>query len=214
MRETTSRLSGHGAKIGAYIGCGAYLVTHFIPMSGYKHVLDWMHSSAMSALSVTSNKIAGSPENLTGMVIYVLGWGVFAALGAAIGAVFGGRPAIEAAPPARSVESAASTNLPLPERDARTAAVVNADDEVAANTTSRSVETDIPAPVETAKPPRDESAEEGSKQTVLPWAFVAAAAAGTFLAFNWEKVRGRGGFIYLIGAVVLGILSANMLSKK
>ena len=76
------------------------------------------------------------------------------------------------------------------------------------------VQGDVAAPVEPGGPPKDEVSDEGSKQTGLPWGFVAAAAAGTFLVMNLEKVRVNGGSIYVIGAVVLGILSANMLSRK
>ena len=112
MSQQSSSLS-NAAKTGAYVGAAAYLITHLIPMSGYKHVLDWMHSSVMSVLNVTPNKIAGSPANITGAAIYVLGWGVFAALGAAVGAlVVGSRaPASRTAfgPPA---EPAKSMKLP------------------------------------------------------------------------------------------------------
>jgi hypothetical protein len=48
----------------------------------------------------------------------------------------------------------------------------------------------------------------------VPWGFLALAAAGTFLFMNKEKLGSEGGFIYIIGAIVLGVLSANMLARK
>ncbi|MBI3796457.1 MAG: hypothetical protein HY268_05735 [Deltaproteobacteria bacterium] len=91
MSQHSSPRLARAAKTGAYIGAAAYLVTHIIPLIGYKNVLDWMHLSVMAALNITPNKIAGSPENIMGAAIYVLGWGVFAALGAAVGALVGSR---------------------------------------------------------------------------------------------------------------------------
>jgi hypothetical protein len=177
-QQTSSRSSGNAAKTGAYIGAAVYLVTHLIPMSGYKHVLDWMHSSVMSLLNVTPNKIAGSAENLTGAAIYVLGWGVFAALGAAVGAVFGGQP-VEGSERAHSAESA-STNLPRPERDARTASALNADDKVRADAPSSAVKE--PAietePTTSTTVPQPAKEPETPSSTPLGEALGAGAAGG------------------------------------
>jgi len=116
--QASSRSPGNAAKTSPYTGVAVYLVTHFIPMLGHKNVLDWMHSSVMSLLNITPNKIAGSLENLTGGAIYVLGWGVFAALGAAVGAVFASKPVERAGPAAQPAESPLKS-LPRPERHAR-----------------------------------------------------------------------------------------------
>lgn len=179
-QQTRSRSSANAAKTGAYIGAGAYLAAHLIPMSGYKHVLDWMHSSVMSLLNLTGNKIAGSPENLMGAAIYVLGWGVFAALGAAVGAVLGGRPVEGAEPAAQSAEFAAPNKLPSPERDARTAGALNADDQVVADATSSAVDAPSveagPATSTTAPQPAKEA--ETSSSTPLGEALGAGAAGG------------------------------------
>jgi len=54
----------------------------------------------------------------------------------------------------------------------------------------------------------------GSTKAGLPWGFVAFAAAGTFLFLNKEAVMTDGGFIYGIGALVLGVMLANMMAGK
>jgi len=64
------------------------------------------------------------------------------------------------------------------------------------------------------EPPSFQPATGGSKQSGLPWGFVALSAAGAFLFMNKEKIGSKGGFVYIIGAIVLGILSANMLARK
>ncbi len=50
--------------------------------------------------------------------------------------------------------------------------------------------------------------------TGLPFWFVALSAAGIFLYSNREKLGQKGGFIFVIGAVVLGVLSGNMLGRR
>jgi hypothetical protein len=80
--QSSSRLLLY-SKVGAAFGCGAFFITHLIPMTGYVNVMAWMHSSALSLLGVTNTvgNVAGA--------IYILAWGAFPAVGAAIGAVVG-----------------------------------------------------------------------------------------------------------------------------
>lgn len=48
----------------------------------------------------------------------------------------------------------------------------------------------------------------------LPWGFVAVAAAAFFLYSNRQSLAGDGAFIYIVGAVILGVMSANMLARR
>jgi len=41
-----------GAKAGARVGAMAFMGTHFIPLSGYQNVMDWMTRSVLLALNV------------------------------------------------------------------------------------------------------------------------------------------------------------------
>jgi len=66
-----------------------------------------------------------------------------------------------------------------------------------------------PSAADKGKNPSKQSSSHG-----LPWGFVAAAAAGFFLLSNKDKLGHDGAFIYIIGAIVLGVLSANMLGRK
>ena len=59
-----------------------------------------------------------------------------------------------------------------------------------------------------------ENASGGASAGGLPWGFVAGAAAIFFLLSNKEKLGGEGAFIYIIGAIVLAVLSANMFSRR
>ncbi len=218
-QQTSSQSSGNAAKTGAYIGAAAYLVTHFIPMSGYKHVLDWMHSSVMSLLNITPNKIAGSPENLTGVAIYALGWGVFAALGMAVGALVGGRT------PADPTESA---NLPNLESETKSARVSSADDVVVAANTSPddNAESVVTADAEssTSSEPEEEAAHAPASTPVgeaLGAGAVGGAAAAlaahyfaggklTFPIFivvyilMFSRLKGSGKFVGLVSFVIVG----------
>lgn len=178
-QQTSSWSLGSVAKTGAYIGAGAYLVTHLIPMSGYKNVLDWMHSSVMSLLNVTPNKIAGSPENLTGAAIYVLGWGVFAGLGAVVGALLGGRALDGRAPAESPAESAVSSDPPNREREARPARVLSADEEVAADTTSPAIDKASVGTESSASPTSSQLVKEAEPlSTPLAEALGAGAVGG------------------------------------
>ena len=58
-------------------------------------------------------------------------------------------------------------------------------------------------------PPQPASSSGG-----LPFGIIAAAAAGWFLMGHKDQLGDKGGFIIVIGAIVLGVMSAGMLSKK
>lgn len=61
----------------------------------------------------------------------------------------------------------------------------------------------------------DEPSDSPKKSSAgLPFGFIAAAAAGWFLMGHREQLGQQGGFIFIIGAVVLGVLSAGMMSRK
>ena len=73
--------------------------------------------------------------------------------------------------------------------------------------------------VEQEAKPREEKpanapASKPSSSSGLPFGIIAAAAAGWFLMGHKNQLGEKGGFIIIIGAVVLGLLSASMLSKK
>lgn len=66
--------------------------------------------------------------------------------------------------------------------------------------------------------------EVGSNQTTedkhvplaggLPWLFVATTAAGVFIFSNRDKLDEDGGFIIIIGAIILAVMSANMMTRE
>jgi hypothetical protein len=62
--------------------------------------------------------------------------------------------------------------------------------------------------------PASAPASQPSGSSGLPFGIIAAAAAGWFLMGHKNQLGENGGFIIIIGAVVLGLLSASMLSKK
>jgi len=64
-----------------------------------------------------------------------------------------------------------------------------------------------------AAPTSDKKARAATG-TGLPWGFVAAAAAGFFLFMHKEQLGQSGGFIIVIGAIFLGIMSANLMQRK
>lgn len=61
---------------------------------------------------------------------------------------------------------------------------------------------------------KESKSEQSAGAGGLPWGVVAAAAAGTFLWFNKDRLSHEGGFFYIIGAIALGVMSANMLGRK
>lgn len=69
----------------------------------------------------------------------------------------------------------------------------------------------LPAQPDKSSNPPPQAASTGGE---LPWGFVAVAAGAFFLMSNKAHLAGDGAFIYLIGAIVLGVLSANSLSSR
>lgn len=64
------------------------------------------------------------------------------------------------------------------------------------------------------KAPNEPQPQPASSSGGLPFGIIAAAAAGWFLMGHKEQLGDKGGFIIVIGAIVLGVMSAGMLSKK
>jgi hypothetical protein len=60
---------------------------------------------------------------------------------------------------------------------------------------------------------RQQPANASSPSSGLPFGFVAAAAAGIFILSHQEQLGHEGGLIVIIGAVVLGLISARMLFR-
>jgi MFS family permease len=79
---------------------------------------------------------------------------------------------------------------------------------------SQDTESEQPSNTEADGSAPDQPSNGGSTQSGLPWGFVALAAAGTFLFMKNEMLGTQGGFIYIIGAIIVGILSANMLTRR
>lgn len=63
-------------------------------------------------------------------------------------------------------------------------------------------------------PGKPESKPASAGAGGLPWGFVAIAGGVFYLMSNKANLAGDGAFIYVIGAIVVGVLSANNLTRQ